>query len=198
METVFMNTENSKTNEPRKFRLTLADKLNLKDPNKNMALVNLSIYYTWKNITSKYNSNKFKISAPNWNITFDLPDGSYSVSDIQDYFEYIIKKHETIADNPPVQIYVDKTKNGIVFKIKTGYKLELLSPETMRLLGSSEQDIGQDKDGEIVPKLEGLEVVLVHCNLVNNNYQQASNVLFPLRASFISYAKYNKYRSLIY
>ena len=85
-----------------------------------MALANLSIYYTWKNIKSEYNNNKFKFSAPTWNDEFNLPDGSYSVSDIHDYFEYIIKKHKTIADNPPVQIYVDKIKNRIVFKIKTG------------------------------------------------------------------------------
>ena len=92
-----------------------------------------------------------------------MPDGSYSVSDIQDYFEYIIKKHETIADNPPVQIYVNKIKNRIVFKIRIGYKLELLSEETMQLLGSSKKDIDQNKDGEIVPKLETVGVVLVHC-----------------------------------
>ena len=86
-----MNTENSKRNEPHKFRLRLEDKLN---PNldKNMALTNLSIYYTWKNIKSAYNNNKFKISAPTWNDEFDLPDGLYSISDIQDYFEYIIRK----------------------------------------------------------------------------------------------------------
>ena len=108
---------------------------------------------------------------------FNLPDGSYSVFDIQDYFEYIIKKHETIADNPPVQIYVNKISR-IVYKIKIGYKLELLSEETMQLLGRSKKDIDQNKDGEIVPKLETVEVVLVHCNLVNNNYQQGSKVLF--------------------
>ena len=113
-----MNTENSKTNEPHRFKLNLTDKLNLKDPKKNMALANLSIYYTWKNIKSEYNNNKFKISAPTWNDTFDLPDGSYSIADIQDYFEFIIKKHETLAENPPVQIYVNKIKNKIVFKIK--------------------------------------------------------------------------------
>ena len=83
-----MNTENSKTNEPHRFRLTLADKLNLKDYDKNMILANLSIYYTWKNIKSVYNNNKFKISAPTWNGKFDLPDGSYSILDLQDYFEY--------------------------------------------------------------------------------------------------------------
>ena len=97
METIFMNTE------PHQFRLTLENKLNLQDPNENMTLVNLSIYYTWKNVKSAYD-NKFKISAPTWNDEFDMPDGSYSVSDIQDYFYYIVKEHETIANNPPVQI----------------------------------------------------------------------------------------------
>ena len=177
METVFMSALNSKTNEANKFIYQFIDKLNLKNPNKNMALANLSICYTWENIKPEYKNNKFKISAPTWNDEFDLPDRSYSVSDIQGYFEYIIKKHETIADNPSVQIYVNRIKNRIVFKIKAGYKLELLSEETMQLLGSSPKDIDQNKDGEIVPKLESVEVVLVHCNLVNNNYQQASKVL---------------------
>ena len=154
-----MNTENCKTNEPHRFRLTLADKLNLKDPNKNMALANLIIDYTWKNIKSAYDNNKFKIFAPTWNYEFDFPDGSYSISDIQYYFEFIIKKHESVVDNPPVQIYTNKIKNRIVFKIKTGYKLELLSPETMKSLGSTEKDVDQDKDGEDVLKLESVEVV---------------------------------------
>ena len=107
-----------------------------------------------------------------------MPAGSYSVSDIQYYFEYIIKKHETIADNHPVQFYVNKIKNSIVFKIKTGYKLELLTEGTRQLLGSSKKVIDKNKDDEIVPRLETVEVVLVLCNLVNNNYQQASKLLF--------------------
>ena len=85
-----MNTENCGTSEPHRFKLDLTNKLNLKNPNKNMALANLSIYYNWKNIKSEYNNNKFKISATTWNDTFDLPDGSYSTDDIQDYFEFII------------------------------------------------------------------------------------------------------------
>ena len=137
-----------------------------------MTLANLSIYYTWKNIKSEYSNNKFKISAPTWNDTFDLPDGSYSIADIQDYFEFIIKKHENLTENP------NKIKSRIVFKIKTGYKLELLTPETMKLLGSTKKDVDSDKNSENVPKLESVEVVLVHCNLVNNNYQQTSKVLF--------------------
>ena len=164
METIFINTENSKTNESNKFLYEFTGKLNVKNPNKDMALANLSIYYTWKNIRSAYNNNKFKISASTWNDEFHLPDGSYSVSDIEDYFKYIIKKHETIADNSAVQIDVNKIKNRIVFKVKTCYKLELLSEETMK------KDVDQDKDGEDVPKLESVEVVLVHCNLVNSNY----------------------------
>ena len=77
-----MNTENSKTNESHKFKLNLADKLNLKNPNKNVALANLSIYYTWKDIKSEHSNNKFKVSALTWNETFDLPDGSYTINDI--------------------------------------------------------------------------------------------------------------------
>ena len=86
-----MNTENSRTDEPQKFRLSLSDKLYLKNPNKNIAWSNLSIYYTWKNIKSAHNNNKFEIFAPTWNDTFDLPNGSYSIVDIRDYFEFIIK-----------------------------------------------------------------------------------------------------------
>ena len=136
-----MNNLNSKTNESSKFMYQFTDNLNLKNPNKNMELANLSIYCTWKNIKYEYNNKKSKLSAPTWNDTFDLPDGSYSISAVQDYFEYIIKKHERIADNPPVQIYVNKIKSRIVFKIKTGYKLELLTNETMQLLRSLKKDI---------------------------------------------------------
>ena len=107
-----MNTENSKTNEPDRFKLDLADKLNFKNPNKNVALANLRIYNTWKNINSEYNSYKFKISAPTWNDIFDLPDGSYSIDDMQNYFEFIIKKHETLTEDPPVEIYPNKIKNN--------------------------------------------------------------------------------------
>ena len=178
METFFMNTENSKTNEPNMFKYNLIDKLNLKNPNKNMALANLSIYYTWKNAKSIYKNNKFKISAPTWNETFGLPDGSYNIPAIQNYFEYVIKKHETIADTAPILIYANKINNRIVFKMKTGYKSELLSKETMKLLGSTKDTIDADKNSENVPRLENVEVILVHYNLVNNSYQQASRVLF--------------------
>ena len=172
-----MNTKNSKTNESYRFKYNLIDKLDLKNPNKNVALANLSIYYTWKNVKSIYKNNKFKISAPTWNETFDLPDGSYNIPAIQNYLEHIIKKHETIADTAPILIYTNNITNRIVFKIKTGYKLELLSKKTMKLLGSTSNIIDKDKNSDTVPKLENVEVVLVHCNLVNNSYQQHSRVL---------------------
>ena len=166
-------------NESNKSIYQFSEKLNIKTPNnKNIGLVNLSIYYSWKNIKFAYNNNKFKISAPTWNDKFELPDGSYSISDFQDSFEFIIKKHGTLTENLPVQIYPNKTKKRSAFKIKTGYKLELLSPETIKVLGKAKNDVDKDKDGEDVPKIEPVEVVLVHCNLVNNSYQKASKVLF--------------------
>ena len=173
-----MNTENSKTNEPHRFKLDLTDNLNLKNPKQKMALSSLSIYYIQKNIKLEYNNNKFEISAPTWNDTFNLRDGSYSIADIQDYFEFIIKRHETLSENLLIQICPNKLKNKIVFKIKTGYKLEKLTPETMRLLGTAKMDVNKDKDGENLPKLESVEAVLVHCNLVKNDYQHTSKVLF--------------------
>ena len=158
--------------------LKLTDKLDLRRGQKTVALSNLSIYYSWKNIKSSYNNNEFKISAPTWNEEFELPDGSYSISDIQDYFEYILKKHSESVDNPPIRIYVNRIENRITFKIKSGYYLELLTPETMKLLGSAESKITKDKSGENVPRLEVVELVLVHCNLVNNDYQQDSRILY--------------------
>ena len=86
METFFMNTKNSKTNKSHRFKYDLIDKLNLRNPNKNMALANLSIYYTWKNVKSIYKNNKFKISAPTWSQKFDLPDVSCNIPEIQDYY----------------------------------------------------------------------------------------------------------------
>ena len=178
MDTIFLNSENSKTSKPHILKLKLTGKLDLRIGEKVIALSNLSIYYTWKNIKSSYNNNKFKISAPTWNEEFTLPDGSYSVSDIQDYFEYILKKHRENTDKPSIQIYINKIENRIKFKIKNGYSLELLTKETMKLLGSTENKITKDKNGENAPHLERAEVVLVHCDIVNNDYQQNSRVLY--------------------
>ena len=192
MEIFFMNTKNSKTNKSHRFKYDLSDKLDLRNPNKNMALGSLSIYYTWKNVKSTYNNNKFKISASTWNETFDLPDGSYNISEIQDYIEYIIKKHETIGETAPILIYANNITNRIIFKIKTGYKLESLSKEKMKLLGSIKDIIDSDKNSENVPRLENVEVIFVHCNLVNDSYQQYSRVLF----TFVPNKKYGQLISI--
>ena len=132
----------------------------------------------WKNIKSSWNYNKFKISVPKWNDKLELPDGSYSVPNIQDYFEYILKKYGENTDKPSVQIYVKKIKNRITFKIKDGYSLQLLTPETMKLLGSTKNKITKDKNVENVPHLEIKKVVLLDCNIVNNDYQQDWKVLY--------------------
>ena len=121
-----MNSENSKTSELHILKLNVTDKLDLRLNKKVIALSKLSIYYTWNNIRSSYNNNKFKVSAPTWNEEFTLPDGSYNISDIQDYFQYILKKHgEKInKDNKPsVKIYLNKIENRITFKKKMGTAL---------------------------------------------------------------------------
>ena len=161
MDTIFMNSENSKTPKLLVLILKLTNKLDLRIGKKVVSLSDLSVYYTWKNISS-YNNNKFKISAQTWNDEFELADGSYSISDIQDYFEYILKKHGEDIDKPPVEIYVNKTENSATFKIKNGYSLELLTPETMKLLRSTKNKITKDKNGENGPHLEITEVVLIH------------------------------------
>ena len=118
MQTIFMNTGNRKTNEPHKFVLNLSQRLDLRSSNKHVALQNLSIYYTWKNIRKQYKNNKLKIIAPIWNDESELPDGLYSVSDIQDYIEHIIEKHETLTTNPPIHVYINRINYRLVFRIK--------------------------------------------------------------------------------
>ena len=100
MDTIFINSENNKTSEPHILKLKLTDKLDLRLDKKVIALSYVSMYYTWNNIKCSYNNNKFKTSTPTWNEEFTLPDGSYSVSDIQDYFQYILKKHGENTDKP--------------------------------------------------------------------------------------------------
>ena len=176
-----MNTENSKTNEPHKFVLNLSQRLDLISSHKHVAFQNLPIYYTWKNIRKQYRNNKLKIIARTWKAKFELPDGFYSVSDIQDYIEYIIKKHETLTAIPPIHVYINKINNRLVFKIKDGYKLELQMPETIKLFGSTKKLIDKTKNRENVSTLEVVEVVLVQCNLADNQYQQKAKVLHTFK-----------------
>ena len=123
-----------------------------------------------------YKSNKYKLSAPTWNEEVELFGGSYSMSDTQEYFKFIIKNNGTVTSNPPIRIYVDKMKNRVTFRIETGYHLELLTAETMNLLGRTRSKRTKDENGENTPHLEITEVVLVHYNTDNNDYQQDSRV----------------------
>ena len=118
-----MSSENSKTSKPHVFKLKLRSKLDLRIGEKVIALSNLSIYYTWRNIKSSYNNNKFKISAPTWNDEFELPDGSYFVSDIQDYFKYILKNMEKILIIHQYKYMQTKLKIGLHLKSKMGIAL---------------------------------------------------------------------------
>ena len=113
MNTIYMNSKNNETTYPHRLLLNLTDKIKLKRNDKYFAFSSLSIYYTWKNMKTSYKNNKFKVSAPTWTEDFEWPDGSYSVSDIQDYFEYIIKKQKTVTDNPSIKLYVNKIKKEL-------------------------------------------------------------------------------------
>ena len=155
MDTILMNSENSKTSE---YNVLL-----------------LSIYYTLKNIKSSYNNKTLKISAPKWSDKLELLDGSYS-RNIEIYI-YILEKHIESVDNPSIRIYVNEIEIGITFKIKIRYYLELLKSKTMKLLESTERKITEDSNGENVFNLEIVELVLVQSNLFNNDYQQDSRII---------------------
>ena len=168
-----MNTENSKTNESHRFKLNLTDKFNLKNPNKNMALANY-VFITLGKISSQ--------NTATINLRFLHQHGMMFLIYLMVLTQFltfkIILNLSLKTWNPSVQIYPNKIKNRIVFKIKTGYKLELLTPETIKLLGSTRKDVDADKNSEKIPKLESVEVVLFHCNLVKNDYQHSSKILF--------------------
>ena len=134
-----------------------------------------------------YKNKEFEISGPTWDEEFELNNGSYFVLDVQSYFDYAIKKHETLTDSPPIQIYVNRIENRIKLRIKAGYYLELSMPEKSKLLGSSEKKITKHENGENVPRLEVTEVLLFKCNLVNNACLHDSRVLYtfaPNKSNF--------------
>ena len=131
--------------------LKLSDKLNLRRGEESIALSNLSIYYTCKNKKFSSNINTFKIPAPTWNDNFELPVGLFSVSYIQDYFEYILKTHGENMKNPSARINVSRIENRIIFKSKTRYSFELLTAELIKLLGSAENIITKSENSKYVP-----------------------------------------------
>ena len=179
METVFIDSKNSGKSNPHRLLLNLTDKINLKGSDKYDVLSNFSIYYAWKKIKMSYKYNIFKISALTWNEEFELPDGSYSLSDIQDYLGYILKKHGEETDNLSIKIYVNKIDSRIMFKIKIGYYFEFLTPETMKSIESTKIKITKDKNGENMLHLEITDAVLLDCNTVNNSYQKDSKIFHP-------------------
>ena len=131
-----------------------------------------------------HGNNKFKISASTWNEEFELPDGLYFISDMQDYFEYILRNHLEKTVNPSMRIYKKKKEKRLTFKIKTGYYLERLTPETMKLFGSTKSKITKKENGKNEPYLEITEIVLIHCNLtVINKIQESCIYLFLINLS---------------
>ena len=175
MDTIFMNSRNSKTYNFHRLLLNLADKIDWRRKDKYIAF---SIFYIWKNIKQFYKNNKFKISFPTWHEEFELPDGSYSISDILDYFEYILKKHGENTINPSIRVYINKIENRITFQIKTWIYLKLSTPKTIKLLGSTKSKTTKNENGKNVPNLEIIEVVLGLCNIVEKSYHRNSRVLY--------------------
>ena len=157
-----MNYENSKTTEPYRLLINLSDKINLKRSDKYVALS--------YQIKRSCKSNKFQISEPTWSQNFELPERPYSVSDIQGYFEYITKQHDTLTDNLSIRIHIIKTKNRITLGITKGCHLKLLSPKTRKLLENTISKMTKVENGENVRHLEITEVVLVYCVLFSNDY----------------------------
>ena len=189
-----MSTENSKTSDPNRFRLYFTDKIDLRG-NKKIVLSDLSIHYTWYNIKEAYNNNKVRLSGPTWSEDVTSPGGSYEISQLQTYFldEVIIKHESNVKSNEqsPILIYANRILNRVSFRIKTGYKLELLTNETMRLLRDGM--VKRMVNGENVPKLEIVRKVLVFCNLVQNVYLQESKLLF----SFVPNSRFGSLALLI-
>ena len=184
MNTIFMDSKNSKTSDPHRLLINLRDKIDLRRKKKSISLSNFSIYYTWTNKKMLYKNSKFKISAPIWNDEFEVPDGFYIRYSM--LFWIYIKKAGEKTINLLIRIYINKRETKITFKIKTGYYLKLLTPETMELIGSTKSKITKDENCENVLNLEITEVVLIHRNVVNNSYQQNSRALsaFVLNKSF--------------
>ena len=150
MNNIFRNSENSKTSDPHGLLVNLTKKIDLERKDKYIALLNRSIYYTWQIIKKSYKNNKFKISGPTWGEEFELPDGTYSISDIQNYLEYILKKHGEKTINPSVRTCINKIENRVTFKIKAGYYLKLLTPETITLLGSTKSKVTKNKNSNLL------------------------------------------------
>ena len=160
----------------------MSQRVDLRSSNKHVALQNVSIYYKWKNIRKQYKNTKFKITALNWTDRFESPDVSYSISYIQDYIEYIIKKHEALTSISPIHVQINRINKRLVFIRKDGYKLELQTPGFIKLFGSTKKLIERAKNGKVtIPEVA--EAALFQFNLADNQYQQNSEVLYTFTPS---------------
>ena len=177
MNTIFLNSKNSKTSDPNRLLLNLADKINLKRSDKYFALSNLNMYYTWKNIKKPHKNIylKYQLQHEMKNLNYLM---DHFLSQIFKIILNNLKKNGEKTVNSSIRLYKNKIENRITFKIKTGYYLELLTPETTELLGSTKIKIKKDGNDENVPPLEISEVLLIHCLIVNINYQQCSKVMY--------------------
>ena len=161
-DSTFMNSEKSKTSDPHRLLLNLTDKTNLRRKDKYAASSNHSIYYTWKNI--KKSDLRYQLQHGMENLNYLKDHILYQLFKI--YFEYMLKKHATITDNPSIRIYINKIENKTTFKIKAGYYLKLLTREKMKLLGRTKIKVTKDENGGNALHLEITEVVLIQCNIV--------------------------------
>ena len=180
MGPIFVNSKSSRTSVPYKLSLNLTDKINLKRGDKYVVLLNVSIYYTWKNIKKLYKIIHLKYQLRHYLI--ELPDRSNSVSDIQDYFENILKNMWEKTNNPSIRIKdigkKKKKEKRVTFRLEMGHYLQILALETMTLFGSTKSKITKDRNGEKVAHLEIIGIVLVHCNIVNIDHQKDAGVLY--------------------
>ena len=177
MEKIFMNTEKSKTNEPHQFILNLSQRVDLRSSNKHVVLQNLSIYQTRKKIRKQYKNNK--LNSSKWNDEFQLPDSSYSVSDVQDYIEYIIKKHEALTTNRPLHVSINRVNDRLVFKIKDRCKLELQTPETMKLSDDTQTKQKTKKNYQVLKQLKQFQFSVIQ-QIININKSLKYYTLFLL------------------
>ena len=164
--TIFMNSGNSKAPNPHILLLNLSDKINLKKVI-NMLLYQILEFTVWKSHTKTINL-KYQLQHEIENLNYLIDHTLYQIFKI--ILNISLKKREKAAENPSIRLYVNETENRITFRIKTVYYLKILTPETMKLLGNTKSETTKDKNGKNVPHLEITQVVLIHCNIVKNDY----------------------------
>ena len=184
MDTIVLTTANSKTiDESHKYSYKLTNAMRLDDHY--ICLSNLSMYYTWRNIKASYGNNKMRYhigpddgATGKQYVDVVLPDGSYSIRDINNYLHMqMIANKDTTKDDYPISIYSNSTLNRVSIVTRPGCKIDL-SDGMAEFLGFSDGVINNSSHGDLVPKIERVETVMVHCNVAQNNFTQDSNLIF--------------------